>query len=163
MLYIPLPGASKALDYALCHSPQLLSAFLNLTQSRDLSSLASLQKAFSNTVPLDPASPGSLISCQHLRHGGLVSKSTNTSDRTLPRWRDRGAPDTHQLSSMCSHHSETPAFHVSSMWGAGCPPDFPVWEAPKYSDLSIGHLHHTISPFTMRITRSASKININTY
>lgn len=50
-----------------------------------------------------------------------------------------------------------------STWGAGCPQDFPVWEAPKCSDLSIGHLHHTISHFTMRTTRSSSKINMNTY
>lgn len=57
MLHIPLMGASTAFDYALCHSPQLLSAFLNLAQSRAFSSPASLQKAFPNTVPSDPMSP----------------------------------------------------------------------------------------------------------
>lgn len=59
MLPAPLLGASIALDYVLCHSPQLLSAFLNLTQSKDFSSPASLQNAFSNTVSSDPTSPPS--------------------------------------------------------------------------------------------------------
>ena len=51
------PGTAIAGDYAVFHSPELLSAFLNLTQSRAFSSPASLQKASWNTVPPDPASP----------------------------------------------------------------------------------------------------------